>query len=63
MRLKNNYDVSEWTVVLQELRESQRDQQSALDKLRSLKDDKLRELKKRKEDELEKKRKEEEEQR
>lgn len=49
--------------VLQDLRESQRNQQSALAKLRSLKEDKIGELKRRKEEELEKKRKEEEEQR
>lgn len=49
--------------MLQDLRESQRDQQSALNKLRSLKEDKLRELKKCKEEEMEKKRREEEEQR
>lgn len=47
----------------QELRDSQRKQQAALDKLRSVKEDKLRELKKHKKDELEKKKKEEEEER
>ncbi|TSO67474.1 Intersectin-2 [Bagarius yarrelli] len=44
-------------------RETQKSQQSALDKLCSIKEDKIRELKRRKEEELEKKRQEEEEQR
>lgn len=48
--------------VYQDLRESQRMQQSALEKLRAIKEDKIRELKKRKQEELEKRRKEEEEQ-
>lgn len=48
--------------VYQDLRESQRMQESALEKLRNIKEEKIRELKKRKQEELEKKRREEEEQ-
>lgn len=46
--------------VRQELRESQRTQQAALEKLRSIKEDKRRELNQRKEQEEERKRQEEE---
>ncbi|XDV43348.1 hypothetical protein PO909_011843 [Leuciscus waleckii] len=48
--------------LLKDLRESQRMQESALEKLRNIKEEKIRELKKRKQEELEKKRREEEEQ-
>lgn len=44
----------------QELRESQKKQQAALEKLRSIKEDKLRELIRRKEQEEERRRREEE---
>ncbi|XP_057199114.1 intersectin-2b isoform X1 [Triplophysa rosa] len=55
-------DMDQYKKEIQDLRESQRMQQSALEKLRAIKEDKIRELKKRKQEELEKRRKEEEEQ-
>uniref|UniRef100_A0AAY4AC89 Intersectin 2b n=1 Tax=Denticeps clupeoides TaxID=299321 RepID=A0AAY4AC89_9TELE len=48
-------------LVSQDLRDSQKKQQTALEKLRSIKEDKLQELKRRKQDLQEKKKKEEEE--
>ncbi|XP_063039904.1 intersectin-2b isoform X2 [Engraulis encrasicolus] len=56
-------DMDQYKKDIMELRESQRKQQAALDKLRSIKEDKLRDLKKHKKDELEKKRKEEDDER
>ncbi|KAG7328078.1 hypothetical protein KOW79_008022 [Hemibagrus wyckioides] len=56
-------DMDQYKKDIQDLRETQRNQQSALDKLRSVKEEKIRELKKCREEELEKKRQEEEEQR
>ncbi|XP_051579333.1 intersectin-2b isoform X2 [Myxocyprinus asiaticus] len=55
-------DMDQYKKEIQDLRESQRMQQSALEKLCTIKEDKIRELKKRKQEELEKKRREEEEQ-
>ncbi|KAA0710802.1 Intersectin-2 EH domain and SH3 domain regulator of endocytosis 2 [Triplophysa tibetana] len=56
-------DMDQYKKEIQDLRESQRMQQSALEKLRAIKEDKIRELKKRQQEELQKRRKEEEEQR
>ncbi|GAA6082972.1 intersectin-2b [Tachysurus ichikawai] len=56
-------DMDQYKKDIQDLRETQRNHQSALDKLRSVKEEKIRELKKFKDEELEKKRLEEEEQR
>ncbi|XP_076834688.1 intersectin-2b [Brachyhypopomus gauderio] len=56
-------DMDRYKEDIQDLRETQRNQQAVLDKLRSIKEDKLRELKRRKEEELDRKKKEEEEQR
>uniref|UniRef100_A0A4W4E9K4 Intersectin 2b n=1 Tax=Electrophorus electricus TaxID=8005 RepID=A0A4W4E9K4_ELEEL len=56
-------DMDQYKKDIQDLRETQRKQQAALVKLRSVKEDKLRELKRCKEEELDRKKKEEEEQR
>ncbi|XP_060897055.1 intersectin-2b [Labrus mixtus] len=53
-------EMDQYNKDVQELRESQRQQQAALEKLRSIKEDKRRELIRRKEQEEEKRRKEEE---
>ncbi|CAJ1048909.1 intersectin-2b isoform X1 [Xyrichtys novacula] len=53
-------EMDQYNQDMQELRESQRQQQAALEKLRSIKEDKRRELIRRKEQEEEKRRKEEE---
>ncbi|XP_056623500.1 intersectin-2b isoform X2 [Triplophysa dalaica] len=55
-------DMDQYKKEIQDLRESQRIQQAALEKLRAIKEDKIRELKKRQQEELQKRRKEEEEQ-
>ncbi|KAG7465648.1 hypothetical protein MATL_G00155770 [Megalops atlanticus] len=54
-------EMDQYNQNIKELRESQRKQQFALDKLCAIKEDKLRELERRREEELEKKRREEEE--
>ncbi|XP_063737291.1 intersectin-2b isoform X2 [Eleginops maclovinus] len=53
-------EMDQYNKDMQELRESQRKQQGALEKLRSIKEDKRRELSRRKEEEEARKRKEEE---
>lgn len=56
-------DMDQYKKDIQDLRETQKNQLVALEKLRSIKGDKLRELKKHKQEELERKKREEEEQR
>ncbi|XP_066526620.1 intersectin-2b [Hoplias malabaricus] len=56
-------DMDRYKKDIQELREVQRKQQAALEKLRHIKEDKLQELQRRKQEEIEKKKREEEEQR
>ncbi|XP_031586760.2 intersectin-2b isoform X1 [Oreochromis aureus] len=53
-------EMDQYNKDMQELRESQRNQQAALEKLRSIKEDKRRELMRKKEQEEERRRKEEE---